>query len=91
MMEDFSDIFTLVDSEENEIDYELLDVVPFEGSEYAVLLPMDDDSDEKAVTILKLLAGADDDVEDTLEGIEDERVLQEVFRLFRERNTEGDA
>jgi uncharacterized protein YrzB (UPF0473 family) len=91
MMEDFSDIFTLVDSEENEIDYELLDVVPFEGSEYAVLLPMDDDSDEKSVTILKLLAGADDDVEDTLEGIEDERVLQEVFRLFRERNTEGDA
>jgi uncharacterized protein YrzB (UPF0473 family) len=90
-MEDFSDIFTLVDSEENEIDYELLDVVPFEGSEYAVLLPMDDDSDEKSVTILKLLAGADDDVEDTLEGIEDERVLQEVFRLFRERNTEDDA
>ncbi len=90
-MDDMSDIFTLVDSEENEIDYELLDVVPFEGSEYAILLPMDDDSDEKAVTILKLLSGADDDVEDTLAGIEDERVLQEVFALFRERNAEGNA
>ncbi len=90
-MDDMSDIFTLVDSEENEIDYELLDVVPFEGSEYAILLPMDDDSDEKAVTILKLLSGADDDVEDTLAGIEDERVLQEVFALFCERNKEGDA
>ncbi|HWS30910.1 MAG TPA: DUF1292 domain-containing protein [Clostridia bacterium] len=88
-MEDFNDIFTLVDSEENEIEFELLDVVPFEGSEYAVLYPLDDDSDEKAVTILKLLAGADDDVEDTLEGIEDERVLHEVFRLFQERNAEN--
>lgn len=87
-MEEFSDIITLTDAEENEIDYELLEVIPFEGSEYAVLLPLDDDSDEKSVVILRLLGGADDDVEDTLEGISDERVLNEVFELFKERTGE---
>ncbi|HMM32495.1 MAG TPA: DUF1292 domain-containing protein [Clostridia bacterium] len=87
-MEEFSDIITLTDAEENEIDYELLDVIPFEGSEYAVLLPLDDDSDEKSVVILRLLGGEDDDVEDTLEGISDERVLNEVFELFKERTGE---
>ncbi|MCE5236175.1 MAG: DUF1292 domain-containing protein [Clostridiaceae bacterium] len=87
-MEELDNIFTLADAEENEIDYELLDVVPFEGGEYAVLLPLDDDSDEKSVTILRLLSGADDDAEETLEGIADERVLNEVFRLFLERNQE---
>lgn len=85
-MEELGNIFTLLDAEENEIDYELLDVVPFEGGEYAVLLPLDDDSDDKSVTILRLLSGADDDAEETLEGIRDERVLNEVFRLFLERN-----
>ncbi len=90
-MEEYSDIITLTDAEENEIDYELLDVIPFEGSEYAVLLPLDDDSDEKSVVILRLLGGADDDVVDTLEGISDERVLNEVFRLFQEGGAEGSA
>ena len=85
-MEELGNIFTLLDAEENESDYELLDVVPFEGGEYAVLLPLDDDSDDKSVTILRLLSGADDDAEETLEGIRDERVLNEVFRLFLERN-----
>ena len=40
-MEDYENVVVLTDAEENEISYELIDVVPYDGCEYAVLLPLD--------------------------------------------------
>ena len=62
--------------------------MPYEGCEYAVLFPVDDDSEFPEAVILELLPSADDAEEDVLQGVEDEAVLEAVFSLFMERNSD---
>jgi uncharacterized protein YrzB (UPF0473 family) len=89
MEEAYENVLTLTDEEGNEVDFEVLDVVPYEGCEYAVLLPVDDDSDSPEAVILELLPSADDAEEDVLQGVEDEAILDAVFSLFMERNRDA--
>ena len=89
MEEAYENVLTLTDEEGNEVDFEVLDVVPYEGCEYAVLLPVDDDSDSPEAVILELLPSADDAEEDVLQGVEDEAILDAVFSLFMERNSDA--
>ncbi|HWQ58252.1 MAG TPA: DUF1292 domain-containing protein [Clostridia bacterium] len=79
-----SDVISLVDGEGNELLFEILDVVPYEGRNFAVLLPSGglDEGDE--VTILEVLGG-DTPEEEYFEGISDEALLQTVFGLFKQR------
>ena len=55
---DQNDLIALEDRDGNELAYEIMDVVPFLGKEYAVLFPVDDESDEPELVILELMAGA---------------------------------
>ena len=86
MAEEYQNIVTLTDEDGIEVDFEILDIVPYKGSEYAVLLPVDYDDDPEAV-ILEILSSADDE-EDTLSGVDDESILDAVFALFMERNND---
>ena len=61
----------------------------YEGCEYAVLLPVDDDPDSPEAVILELLPSAEDAEEDVLQGVEDEAILEAVFSLFMERNRDA--
>ena len=83
-----SDLIALEDSQGNELAYEILDVVPFLGKEYAVLFPVDDESDEPELVILELMSGADDEDEE-LHGVDDPDILDAVFKLFLEREKEA--
>ena len=85
-MEDYADTITLTDQDGSEVEFEVLDVVPYDNREYAVLLPADDDSDQPEVVILELFAAQDEDAEDVLQGVEDEEILEAVFKLFLQRN-----
>ncbi|MEA4969010.1 MAG: DUF1292 domain-containing protein [Candidatus Pelethousia sp.] len=85
-MEDYADTITLTDQDGSEVEFEVLDVVPYENREYAVLLPADDDSDQPEVVILELFAAQEEDAEDVLQGVEDEEILEAVFKLFLRRN-----
>ncbi|MEG1548023.1 MAG: DUF1292 domain-containing protein [Clostridia bacterium] len=84
MPQEYENIVTMTDEDGNEIDFEILDVVPYDNSEYAVLLPVDCDEAPEAV-ILEILS-AEDDEDDELCGVTDEAVLNSVFALFIERN-----
>lgn len=84
-----NDLIALEDSEGNELAYEIMDVVPYLGKEYAVLFPVDDESDEPELVILELMAGPDDD-EEELRGVDDPNVLDNVFKLFLEREKEAE-
>ena len=44
-----------------EVDFEILDIVPYNGSDYAVLLPVDYDDDAEAVILEVLESGEDDE------------------------------
>ena len=86
MQEEYTNVITLTDADGSDVDFEVLDMVPYEGSEYAVLLPVDDDSEAVEAVILELLAAEEDGEEDMLQGVEDEEMIQKIFDLFVERN-----
>ncbi len=89
-MNNLENIITLSDSEGNEIDFEILDIFPYEGTDYAALLPLDDESDSPEVTILEVVHAQDEDSEDDqLCGLNDEALLSSVFNAFMERNKES--
>lgn len=78
---DNDNIIILNDDEGNEVEFEFLDLIPYRGKEYVVLLPTPDDADE--VVILQL-EEADDETESYI-SVDNELTLQAVFEIFKER------
>ena len=76
------DIIILVDENGDEQEYELLDTIEYEGERYVVLIQEDDDE----VSILKGESEEDDDL--SLVSCDD-AVIEEVYELFKENNTEN--
>lgn len=76
------EIITLEDDLGNEKNFEFLDVVEYEGDEYIVLLPTNED-EQSEVMILRI-ESVDDENENYV-GIDDEEVLQKVFDIFKSR------
>lgn len=82
MMETYEpEIVVLQDNEGNEVEFELLDVVEYEGDEYIVLIENDEEAQD--VMILKI-ESVDDETEDYV-GIDDEELLTNVFEKFKEK------
>ena len=80
-MEDVNQVITLVDDNGNEIDFFFLDVIEYDGKEYAALIPVDESEDGDEVTILEAKRNADGEFDDMI-GTSDEAVLNAVFELF---------
>lgn len=74
-------IIVLNDDDGNEVEFEFLDLIPYRGKEYVVLLPVSDDVDE--VVILQL-EEADNETESYI-SVDNELTLQAVFEMFKER------
>lgn len=74
-------IIILNDDEGNEVEFEFLDLIPYRGKEYVVLLPVSNDADE--VVILQL-EEVDDETESYI-SIDNELTLQAVFEIFKEK------
>ena len=88
MQEEYTNVITLTDSDGSDVDFEVLDIIPYNDHEYAVLLPVDDESDSPEAVILELLKAEEDNEEDMLQGVEDEEILNAVFNLFMEKNAD---
>lgn len=84
-MENEGALITLTDDEGNEVEFEFLDVIEYDGDEYIVLIENDEDADE--VVILKINA-LDEETEEYV-SIDDEDILQTVFDMFKKKY-EGD-
>ena len=84
-MENDGALITLTDEEGNEVEFEFLDVIEYDGDEYIVLIENDEDADE--VVILKINA-LDEETEEYV-SIDDEEILQTVFDMFKKKY-EGD-
>ena len=80
-METESALITLTDDEGNEVEFEFLDVIEYDGDEYIVLIENDEDADE--VVILKINA-LDEETEEYV-SIDDEEILQTVFEMFKKK------
>ena len=84
MMEN-ENIIVLTDEDGVDVEFEFCASIEYEGKEYVVLLPTDDDDGE--VVILQVMEDedADEDDEATYVGVDDEEVLQAVFEIFKEQ------
>lgn len=74
-------IITLEDNEGNEVEFELLDVVEYEGEEFIILIENNEEAQD--VVILKI-ESVDDETENYV-GIDDEELLTNVFETFKEK------
>ena len=88
MQEEYTNVITLTDSDGSDVDFEVLEIVPYKEHEYVVMLPVDDESDSPEAVILELLEAEEDNEEDMLQGVEDEEILNAVFNLFMEKNAD---
>lgn len=77
-----AEIITLEDDLGNEKDFEFLDTVEYDGDEYIILLPVEEE-EQNEVMILRV--DSLDDQDEIYSGIDDEEVLQAVFNIFRDR------
>ena len=80
-MENEGTLITLEDEEGNEIEFEFLDVIEYEGEEFIVLIENDEDADE--VVILQI--NAIDDETDEYVSIDDEELLDKIFDIFKKK------
>ena len=74
-------IISLTDEDGNEVEFELIDSVDFEGVGYLILLPPEEEASE--VVILEV--EPQDDGNEKYLTVDDERILNEVFAIFKER------
>ena len=77
-----AEIITLEDDLGNEKDFEFLDTVEYDGDEYIVLLPVNEDEQDEVVI---LRVDSLDDENELYTGIDDEEILQAVFDIFKDR------
>ena len=82
--EELDNIIVLNDENGDEIEFEFLDLIEYEGEEYVVLLPHDEEDEADEVVILKL-EDTDSEDEESYVSVEDEEVLQAVFEIFKEK------
>ena len=74
-------ILTLTDENGNDAEFEYMDCIEYEGKEYLVLIPVEDESGE--IVILEI-EPVDEETENYL-SVEDEAVLNAVFGIFKEK------
>ena len=74
-------ILTLTDENGADIDFEYLDCIEYQGKEYLVLMPVEEESNE--IVILEV-EPVDEENENYL-AVTDEAVLDAVYAIFKER------
>lgn len=85
---DFENKIILTDEDGKEVTFLFLDLIEYQGEEYAVLLPGEPDDDDGEVVILKVAETDNADTEDFI-SVEDEETLDAVFEIFKERNKDN--
>jgi uncharacterized protein YrzB (UPF0473 family) len=89
MSEERDDVVVLVDENGEEVEFEHLDTIEMNGSEYVILLPLEEEEEEQVeantdeVVILKI--EHNDSGEDSFISVEDEEELNSVFEEFKVR------
>jgi len=84
--EELDDLITLTDENGEEISFEFIDLIEYQGKEYVVLLPEieDENEDEGEVLILEVQAGETED-DEVYVSVESEEILDAVFEIFKDR------
>ena len=84
---EFDNIISLNDENGNEVKFEFLDLVEYEGEQYVVLLPVLEEGEEEhgEVVILRVEDSDDESEEEAYVSVDDEETLMKVFNIFKEK------
>ena len=77
--EEETSILTLTDENGQDVDFEYLDCIDYQGKEYLVLMPVDEDE-----IVIMEVEPVDEENENYL-AVEDEAVLDAVYAIFKEK------
>lgn len=76
---------TLTGENGQDISFEYLDLVEYEGRKYVVLLPIEDSANEVIETVVVLERVTDHNGDNEYLGVDDDATLNAVFDIFREK------
>ena len=79
--EEETGILTLTDENGQDVDFEYLDCIEYQGKEYLVLIPAEEDASE--IVILEI-EPVDEENENYL-AVEDDATLDAVYAIFKDR------
>ena len=89
-VEEEIEIITLTDENGEDMDFEFLDQIDYEGKRYAVLLPPiedvegEEENEDEEVLILQVEEGGNDEAESYV-FVDDDDILSSVFDIFKEK------
>ena len=81
LMEEEDSILTLTDENGVDTQFEYMDCIEYQGTEYLILMPLEG---EEAEIVILAIEPVDDENENYL-AVEDEAVLEAVYGIFKER------
>ena len=79
--EEESSVIVLTDENGNDVEFEYLDCIEYQGKEYLVLIPNEEDAEE--IVILEI-EPVDEETENYI-AVENEDTLNAVYEIFKER------
>ena len=81
LMEEDDSILTLTDENGQDMDFEYMDCIAYQGTEYLILMPVEDEENE--IVILEIQPV--DEENENYVAVEDEATLDAVYGIFKER------
>ena len=81
LMEEEDSILTLTDENGVDAQFEYMDCIEYQGTEYLILMPLEG---EEAEIVILAIEPVDEENENYL-AVEDEAVLEAVYGIFKER------
>ena len=79
-----NDFVTLIDEDGNEVEFEHIDTVEYEGVTYLAFIPAELSVEEDAEGVIMQVV-TDENGEELLEGVEDDDIADAVFNIVMER------
>ena len=83
--EELDNIIVLNDENGEEVPFEFLDVIEYEGEEYVILLPVEEDEEDSGEVVILKIEDTESEEEESYVSVEDEEVLSAVFDIFKEK------
>ena len=79
-----NDFVTLIDEDGNEVEFEHIDTVEYEGVTFLAFIPAELSVEEDAEVVIMQVV-TDENGEELLEGVEDDDIADAVFNIVMER------
>jgi uncharacterized protein YrzB (UPF0473 family) len=80
LQEEETSLLTLADENGNETEFEYLDCIEYQGKEYLVLIPVQEDNQLVILEVVPV-----DEENESYQAVEDEAILSAVYEIFKDR------